>query len=102
MESLCSFQTVVIITLACSGIFNGVQKLSLSFILQEIPYRCVAVEENKALSAMNISVVDSCDIVMLNTTVPCTSWEYEMEKVAGEKGTGVGVFSPIGEAGVEI
>ena len=74
MRLLYCLQCAVIVTLATAGVFSGIQKLSLSFILTEPPViRCVIN------NTVNKSVIDSCEIT---EGTPCTSWDYEKAETA--------------------
>ena len=72
---------IVIITLALSGVFDGLQRLSLGYILEEIPFWCVTVPPNNSFPAVNRSHVSSCEVVVLLgdnlSTIPCDTWDYD-------------------------
>ena len=67
-SQFCSWQSLVILTLASSGVFHGIQKLSLSFILVEMPFRCKDVPANQT---ENIAGENYCHT--------CTEWDFDEE-----------------------
>ena len=67
---------LVLTTLAMSGLSHGIQKLSLSFILQELPFWCLPTVSNQTIKQQPTEKdpqVDQCKInnTQATSTIPC-------------------------------
>ena len=84
------WHALIITTLATSGVFHAIQKLSLSFILQEIPFWCSTLPcklESGQTPTENDSQTDECNVPTtcfnasdMQASILCTKWDYDRSK----------------------
>ena len=73
------WQARIVSILGLCGIFNGLQKLSLTFTLKETDFWCSSssAELKMEVQPKNFPKLINCDMVEHGAIIPCSRWDYD-------------------------
>jgi hypothetical protein len=73
------WQTRIVSILGLCGIFNGLQKLSITFIMKETDFWCSSLSAKLKMEVQpkNLPNLTNCEMFEHGAIIPCSRWDYD-------------------------